>query len=145
MGTGDDVASRNVDGEKAYPDVDVNPYRRAKCEYFFDPNFEGGKENDEDEHSEDEKTGFKYDDVDEDSPIIHFDNENPTIHVGTIFENVRGLQILVATFAIRAEFEYIIEKSDQERLRVRNRDKACKWQLHKSPMRGGYPFQVATI
>jgi hypothetical protein len=85
MGTWDDLASGDVDGEKAYLDVAVNPYRRGKCEYLFDPNFEGGNENDEDEYAKDEKTGCKYADVDEDSPVIHFDKENPKIDVGTVF------------------------------------------------------------
>jgi hypothetical protein len=53
--------------------VVFNPYRRGKYEYLFDPNFEASKENNEDEHVEDEKTGCKYADVDEDSPVIHFD------------------------------------------------------------------------
>jgi hypothetical protein len=118
MGTWDDLASGDVDSEKAYPDVVVNPYRRGKCEYLFHPNFEGGKEKDEDEHFEDEKTGCKYADVDEDNLVIHFDKENPTIDVGTIFENVEGCRYAVATFKIRARYEYITEKSDQKILRM---------------------------
>jgi hypothetical protein len=136
MGTWDDLALGYVDGEKAYLDVAVNPYRRGKCEYLFDPNFEGGKENDEDEYAEDEKTGCKYADVDEDSPVIHFDKENPKIDVGTVFENVEDCRYAVATFAISAGFEYITKKSDQKILRVCCRDRVCKWQLHAFPMRG---------
>ena len=89
--------------------------------------------------------GSKYDDEneDEDRPIIHFDKDNPTIDEGTIFTSVEDCRYAVATFAIKAGFEYITEKSDQKRLRVHCREsKVCKWTLHASPMRGGYPFQV---
>jgi len=49
-----------------------------------DPNFEPENWNDEDEDAEDEEmVGCRYDDVDEDSHVIHFDKNNPTIDEGT--------------------------------------------------------------
>ena len=113
-------------------------------EYLGHPNFEPDNGADEDEDAEDEEMGCTYDDEDEDRPIIHFDRDNPTIDEGTVFESVEDCRYVVATYAIKVGFEYITEKSDQTRLRVHCREtKVCKWRLHASPMRRGYPFQVA--
>ena len=140
MGEGDVLAIGDEDDEKAYPDVAADPDRVVNMECYLDPNFESDNGNDEDEDADDEEMGCKNDYIDEDRPIIHFDKNNPTIDVGTVFECVEDCRYAVATFAIKVGFEYIIEKSDQKRLRVRCRDKMCKWRLHASPMRGGYPF-----
>ena len=90
--------------------------------------------------------GCQYDDEEQHRPIIHFDKENPTIDAETVFESVQDCRYAVATFAIKVGFEYITEKSDQTRLMLHCREtKVCKWRLHASPMRGGYPFQVANF
>ena len=63
----------------------ADPGRMARREYLVDPNFEPDYGTDSDEEAEDEEMGSKYDDEDEDRPIIHFDKDNPTIDEGTVF------------------------------------------------------------
>ena len=145
LGEDDDFALGDDDvDENEYPDVAADPGRMARREYLVDPNFEPDYGTDSDEEAEDEEMGSKYDDEDEDRPIIHFDKDNPTIDEGTIFQSVEDCRYAIATYAIKVGFEYITEKSDQKRLSVHCREtKVYKWRLHASPMRGGYPFQVA--
>ena len=141
------MASGDYDAdENEYPDVVADPGRMARREYLVHLNFEPGYGTDSDEEAEDEEMGSKYDDEDEDRSIIHFDKDNPTIDEGTVFQSVQDYRYAVATYAIKVGFEYITEKSDQKRLRVHCREtKVCKWRLHASSMRGGYPFQVVIL
>src|SRR3954468_11984072 len=47
------------------------------------------------------KMGCRYDDKDEDRPVIHFDRGNPTIDEWTVFDTMEECRYAVATYAIR--------------------------------------------
>ena len=75
-----------------------DPDMMESRKYLVDPNFEPNYGTDEDEDAEDEEMGCKYDDEDEDIPIIYFDKDNPTIDEGNAFESVEDCRYAVATF-----------------------------------------------
>ena len=110
------------DDEKSYPDMAADPNRMESREYLVDSNFEPDYGTDEEEECEDVEMGCRYDEEDVDRTVIHFDRDNPTIDEGTVFDNVEDCRYVVATYAIRVGFEFIIKRSDQKRFRVHYRE-----------------------
>jgi hypothetical protein len=62
-------------------------------EYFVAPNFEPGYGIDVDKDAW--GNGLQYQDEDEDSAIIHFDKDNPTIYEGIVFASVEDCRYLL--------------------------------------------------
>ena len=148
VGAEDDFPESDDDDEQQYPDVATDPDRLVTREYLasLNPNYGPDYGTDEEEEEENLDMGRNDDGEDEDRPVIHFDKENPTLDEGTIFECVEDCRFALATVAIRSGFDYCIEKSEPNRLRVYCRDtNMCKWRMHASVMKGGHPFQVAIL
>jgi hypothetical protein len=49
----------------------------------------------------------------EDRPIISYDRENPSLTEGSIFPSIVDYRNALATFCIKGEFDFDIDKSDQ--------------------------------
>jgi hypothetical protein len=89
---------------------------------------------DEEERAENIDMGTRGEE-DEDRPIIDYDRENPTMAEGNIFPSIIDCRNALATFCINNEYDYVIEKSDPDRLRVYCPDLRCRWRMHASNMR----------
>ena len=83
-----------------------------------------------------------FEDDDEDMPVVMYDRENPSIEEGVVFPSAVDCRNAVATFSIRTETEFQIDKSDPTRFTVHCAYERCKWRLHASLMRRSTLFQV---
>ncbi|KAG8047305.1 hypothetical protein GUJ93_ZPchr0008g12736 [Zizania palustris] len=73
---------------------------------------------DEEEKEENNVMGVDEHEEIEDRPIISYDRENPSLTEGSIFPSIVDCRNALATFCIRGEFDFDIDKSDQTRLTV---------------------------
>jgi hypothetical protein len=68
--------------------------------------------------------------------------------VGNIYPNITEFRLALSQHAIKYEFEFHIEKSDPESMRVycsrKNEDK-CKWRLYASVDTDGISIKVIAI
>jgi hypothetical protein len=111
----------NVEGMELVPFDDTNEEERAE-------NVDMGTRGEEDE----------------DRPIIDYDIEDPTMAEGNIFPSIIDCRNALATFYINNEYDYVIEKSDPDRLRVYCPDSRCRcrWRMHASNMRNSTVIHV---
>jgi hypothetical protein len=49
---------------------------------------------------------------DDDKPIIEYDRDNPSLIEGTIFPSMIDCRNAVATFFIKGEYDFVVDKSD---------------------------------
>lgn len=63
---------------------------------------------------------------------------------GTIFSDVIECRNALATFSIKTQSEFKIDKSEPGRLTVHCAYTRCKWRMHASLMRNSRLFQVLT-
>uniref|UniRef100_A0ACD5YXE6 Uncharacterized protein n=1 Tax=Avena sativa TaxID=4498 RepID=A0ACD5YXE6_AVESA len=64
-------------------------------------------------------------------PEISYDQENPPMHVGAKYPNIEEFRLAIATYAIKKEFEFKVEKSEPTRFRAYCRgSKDCTWRIH---------------
>ncbi|KAG8098713.1 hypothetical protein GUJ93_ZPchr0013g36910 [Zizania palustris] len=97
---------------------------------------------DEEEKEENNVMGVDEHEEIEDRPIISYDRENPSLTEGSIFPSIVDCRNALATFCIRGEFDFDIDKSDQTRLTVHCTYSRCKWRMHASKMRNSELIQV---
>ena len=72
----------------------------------------------------------------------------PSIEVGSRFRNKQELKLACQSFAIHANFEYRVDKSDRTRLILKCIDSQCPWKLHASKVLDSgdnLPFEVKTM
>jgi hypothetical protein len=78
-------------------------------------------------------------------PIVAYDRDDPPMSVGSIYPNMEEFRLTLSQHDIKYEFEFNIEKSDPERMRVyclrKNEDK-CKWRLYASADTDGVSIKV---
>jgi hypothetical protein len=77
-------------------------------------------------------------------PDIYYDKKDPPMSVGTVYLDMDGFKIALATHAIKHEFNYDIEKSDPGRYRVNcsQKSEGYRWRLHASTIRDGHTVKV---
>ncbi|KAM0897893.1 hypothetical protein ACQ4PT_022267 [Festuca glaucescens] len=62
---------------------------------------------------------------------IAYDKDNPPMHVGAKYPNIQEFRLAIATYAIKKEFEFKVEKSEPSRFRAYcRRGKHCAWRIH---------------
>ena len=79
---------------------------------------------------------------DECRPDVQYNRDDPSLAEGTIFSDVIDCRNALATFSIKTQSEFIIDKSEPSRLTVHCAYKRCKWRMHASRMRNSTLFQV---
>ena len=80
--------------------------------------------------------------------VLAYDKNNPPMCVGSIYPNMREFRLALSQNAIKYEFEFNIEKSDPERVRVycsRKKDEGCRWRLHARTMKGNITMKVTFV
>jgi hypothetical protein len=75
-------------------------------------------------------------------PMIEYDRENPSLKEGSTFSSMTDCRIVLATYCIKGEFDFVIDKSEPKRLTVHCAFQRCKWRMHASPMRNSTVIQV---
>jgi hypothetical protein len=72
-------------------------------------------------------------------PIVAYDRDDPPMSVGSLYPNMAEFRLALSQHAIKYEFEFNIEKSDPDRMRVycsRKKEDKCRWRLHASTLDG---------
>ena len=100
------------------------------------------QETDDEEKEENNEMGLGELVGDEDLPVIHYDKDNPSLDEGSTFPSMDDCRIALATYCIRGEFDFVIDKSEPGRLTVHCAYNRCRWRMHASPMRNSTIIQV---
>jgi len=123
--------------ERLYPDV-VESYPMLalgnRSAQFADT--------DEEEEEENNDMGMSGHEEDEDRPVIEYDRDNPSLEEGAIFPSMVDCRNALATYCIKGEFDFEIDKSEPSKLRVHCTYKRCRWRMHASLMRNSTLVQV---
>ena len=98
----------------------------------------------EDELEEDQDMGYS-EDSDDGRPDVQYNRDDPSLKEGTIFSSALDCRNALATFSIKTQSEYVVDKSDPTRLTVHCAYKRCRWRMHASLMRNSSLFQVQTV
>ena len=75
---------------------------------------------------------------------MQYNRDDPSLKEGTIFSSALDYMNALATFSIKTQSEFVIDKSDPTRLTVHCAYKRCRWRMHASLMRHNTLFQVLT-
>ena len=97
---------------------------------------------DEEEEEENNDMGMSGHEDDEDRPVIEYDRDNPSLEEGAIFPSMVDCRNALATYCIKGEFDFEINKSEPSRLRVHCTYERCRWRMHASLMRNSTLVQV---
>jgi hypothetical protein len=85
---------------------------------------------DEEEREENVDMGTGGGEEDEDISIIEYGRDNPFLIEGTIFPSIIDCRNALATFCIKGEYDFVIDKSDTTRFRVHCSYSRCNWRMH---------------
>ena len=127
------------DDERLYPEL-VDRWDMLDAEGY--DGMQQFDETDEDENEENIFKGLVENEEDQDRSVNEYDRDNPSLKEGTTFPSMNACRIALATYCIKGEFEYIIDKSEPARLIVHCAYPRCKWKMHASPMRNSTIIQV---
>lgn len=123
--------------------LDVLPDDDERLYPEFVGNLAQFEETDEEEEEENNNMAVNGDDEDaDDLPIIEYDKGNPSLEEGSVFPLMVALRNAVATYCLKNEYDYEINKSEPRRLTVHCVFRRCQWRLHASPMRNSRIIQV---
>jgi hypothetical protein len=75
-------------------------------------------------------------------PVIEYDMDNPSLTEGSIFPLMADCRNALATYCIKGEFDFVIDKSEPNRLTVHYAYQRCKWRMHASSIRNSIVIQV---
>ena len=76
-------------------------------------------------------------------PEIVYDKENPPMHVGAKYPNIEEFRLAIATYAIKREFDFQVDKSEPTRFRAHCREsKDCTWRIHVGRLDDGETMEV---
>jgi hypothetical protein len=99
-------------------------------------------ETDEEENEENINMGVDENEEDDGRPMIEYDRDNPFLIEGSIFPSMTDCRNALATYYIKGEFDFVIDKSEPNSLTVHYAYQRCKWRMHASPIQNSTVVQV---
>ncbi|XP_035817447.1 uncharacterized protein [Zea mays] len=132
----DEVVYDNED-ERLYPDL-----VKSHPTLLLDNRPAQFVDTDQEEEEENIDMGMSGHEDDEDRPVIDYDKDNPSLAEGTIFPSMVDCRNALATYCIKGEYDFEIDKSEPSRLRVHCTYERCRWRMHASKMRDSTLIQV---
>jgi hypothetical protein len=96
----------------------------------------------EEENEENINIGVDENEGDDGRPVIEYDRDNPFLTEGSIFPSMTNCRNALATDCIKGEFDFVIDKSELNRLTMHYAYQRCKWRMHASPLRNSIVIQV---
>jgi hypothetical protein len=132
----DEVVYDNED-ERLYPDL-VQSHPMLALD-----NRPAQFEDTDQEEEENIDMGMSGHEDDEDRPVIDYDKDNPSLAEGTIFPSMVDCRNALATYCIKGEYDFEIDKSEPGRLRVHCTYERCRWRMHASKMRDSTLIQYS--
>jgi hypothetical protein len=97
-------------------------------------------DDEEKEENNDMSVGRHVDD--HDLHMIQYDRDNPSLDEGRLFPSMINCRNALATYYIKGEYDFVIDKSEPNRLTVYYAYRRCRWRMHASPMRNSTIIQV---
>jgi hypothetical protein len=79
---------------------------------------------------------------DQDLPMIQYDRDNPSLDEGRLFPSIVDCRNALATYCIKVEYDFVIDKSEPNQLIVHCAYKRYRWRMHAAPMRNSTVIQV---
>jgi hypothetical protein len=79
---------------------------------------------------------------DEDRSRIEYDRDNPSLKEGSTFPSMTDCCNVLTTCCIKGEYDFVMDKSEQERLTVHCSFSRCKGRMHASTMQNSTIIQV---
>jgi hypothetical protein len=73
---------------------------------------------DDEENEENINMGVDENEEDDGRPMIEYDKDNPSLTKGSIFPLMTDCRNALATYCIKGEFDFVIDKSEPNRLTV---------------------------
>ncbi|KAE8793213.1 hypothetical protein D1007_32220 [Hordeum vulgare] len=110
-------------------------------DYIPPPQFE---ETDSDEREEDMDMGYS-ETEDEGRPDVQYNRDDPSLAEGTIFSDIIDCRNALATFSIKTQSEFIIDKSEPSRLTVHCAYERCQSEQDSSHMPKCYKEAKAQV
>jgi hypothetical protein len=109
----------------------------------YDPLPAQFEETDEEENKENIENGVVDLDQeeDEDRSRIEYGRDNPSLKEASTFPSMTDCCNALATYYIKGEYDFVIDKSEPERLTVHCSFSRCKWRMHASTMRNSIIIQ----
>jgi hypothetical protein len=86
--------------------------------------------------------GVDENEEDKGRPVIKYDSDNPSVTERSIFPSMTDCRNALATYCIKCEFDFVIDKSEPNRLTVHCAYQRCKWRMHASSMWNSIVIQV---
>jgi hypothetical protein len=99
-------------------------------------------ETDEEENEENINMGVDENEEDDGRPVIEYDRDTPSLIEGSIFPSMTDYRNALATYCIKGKFDFVIDKSEPNRLTVHYAYQRSKWRMHASPMQNNTVIQV---
>jgi hypothetical protein len=99
---------------------------------------------DTDEEENEENINMGVDENEEDEScrmVIEYDRDIPSLIEGSIFSSMTDCRNALATYCTKGEFDFVIDKSEPNRLTVHYAFQRCKWRMHASSMRNSRVIQ----
>jgi hypothetical protein len=79
---------------------------------------------------------------DQDLPMIQYSRDNPSIDECSLFPSMFDCSNALATYCIKGEYDFMIDKSEPNRLTVHCAHRRCRCWMHVSPIRNSTVIQV---
>jgi hypothetical protein len=126
-GAPDEFVSCDND-ERLYPDLvgrsNIEPYDVILAQF--------DETDDEEEENNDIGVGRHVDD--QDLLMIQYNRDNPSLDEGSLFSSLVDYRNALATYCIKGEYDFVIDKSEPNRLTVYYAYMRCRWRMHVSPI-----------
>jgi hypothetical protein len=128
------------DDERLYPEL-VERWDMVEAE-GYDGKPAQFNDTDEEENEENINMGVDENEEDEGRSVTEYDRDNPSLTKESIFPSMTDCRNALVTYCIKGEFDFVIDKSEPNRLTVHYTFERCKWRMHASPMRNSTFIQV---
>jgi hypothetical protein len=135
-GAPDEFVSCDND-ERLYPDLigrsNIGPSDEILAQF---------DETDDEQKEENNDMGVGRHVDDHDLPMIQYDRDNSSLNEGSLFPSMVDCRNALATYCIKGEYDFVIDKSEPNRLTVHCAYRRCRWRMHASPLRNSTLIQV---
>jgi hypothetical protein len=119
------------DDERQYPEF-VDKWDMLEFEDYDGDIVTGAQFEETDEEEENTTMGVDEQGKGDDVPRIDYDRDNPSLKEGITFASMTEFSNALATYCIKGEYDYVIDKSEPTRMTVHCAFERCQWRIHAS-------------
>ena len=128
-----EVVAAPDDDERQYPEF-VDKWDMLEFEDYDGDIVTGAQFEEADEEEEEENIAMGVDEQGEgdDVPRNDYDRDNLSLKEGSTFASMTEFRNPLATYCIKGEYDYVIDKSEPTRMTVHCAFERCQWRIHAS-------------